>query len=119
MRISDWSSDVCSSDLHRRARGGARRRHGEPFFERRGQQDGIPRCSRWRSVGRRSVKCAADGNFACALVLSQMVAPIQSLDQSFLLRFLFLSVSPLSSGAHYILSSLLSLLSFSFFLPSF
>src|SRR3546814_3608398 len=28
MRISDWSSDVCSSDLHRTARPGIRRRYG-------------------------------------------------------------------------------------------
>src|SRR3546814_6045390 len=30
MRISDWSSDVCSSDLHRAGRSGASRQPGEP-----------------------------------------------------------------------------------------
>src|SRR3546814_20761386 len=53
MRISDWSSDVCSSDLARGGRGGARDRQS-PFLPTR------------RSGRRGAADFAADGRGAAA-----------------------------------------------------
>src|SRR3546814_17861290 len=71
IRISDWSSDVCSSDLHRdvRAAGsGGPERHDDAVFagsrQRRGRRPaaGGARGSRWRvqSRRRRHAQSAAD-----------------------------------------------------------
>src|SRR3546814_2551409 len=41
MRISDWSSDVCSSDLHRNRAGGAKGEEGGVARHRAGQRDAV------------------------------------------------------------------------------
>src|SRR3546814_9373789 len=82
MRISDWSSDVCSSDLteqafrwsagvdqrqYRRSRAGARHSSGTSLFSRRARRDHA-RCARWtrseeRRVGKECVStCRSRGS---------------------------------------------------------
>src|SRR5207245_7797608 len=64
----DWSSDVCSSDLHRRARpsrararGGGGLAHGEPDLRRLGPREAAP-VRRVREIGRAS--CRERGEMA-------------------------------------------------------
>src|SRR3546814_16850931 len=53
MRISDWSSDVCSSDLHQRRTGSAVRAYGRVADP--------TRIDAWRLRARRGIPCALPG----------------------------------------------------------
>src|SRR3546814_12088748 len=80
MRISDWSSDVCSSDLteqafrwsagvdqrqYRRSRAGARHSSGTSLFSRRARRDHA-RCARWTCQANDDSRCR-DGSYSAAM----------------------------------------------------
>src|SRR3546814_5301465 len=54
MRISDWSSDVCSSDLDPARRRAARDRHRQRHDRRRSRPRASAMAGRYRALGRRA-----------------------------------------------------------------